>query len=151
MSLFAYEKYFNLRNTRENVCGVYEFNKLSYNEKLKVGQKRAGLHNKFLVYENTRIENEKIFDEFIGLLIEKDIEPIIVIFPFTKYYKNTFKNEFKDIFYKYINEVNEHRKIRIVDLYNSNAFSDNDFVDADHLNELGAIKITKILSEILSS
>ncbi|HEY5588549.1 MAG TPA: hypothetical protein VIK86_06295 [Candidatus Paceibacterota bacterium] len=154
MSLVASDKYFNLRNTREKACGIYEFSKLIYNdfnklcneEKLEIGEKRADMHNKLLKYENTRIENEGIFKEFINMLIGKNIEPIIVIFPVTKYYKYTLKDEFKDTFYQYINELNLYNKIKIVDLYNSKGFNDNDFIDSDHLSKAGAIKVTHILS-----
>jgi hypothetical protein len=35
------------------------------------------------------------------------------------------------------------KNITILNFYDSTLFTDGDFVDADHLNETGAIKLTK--------
>lgn len=148
ISSLVNENYFNYRNTREKFVGIKDFNKLNCKEKTEIGKQRAEMHNKLFYYEDTRIENENILREFIQNLIEKNIEPVIVIFPCTKYYKNILNNEFKKVFYKCFDKFEEKSKIKIIDLYNSNEFNDGDFADADHLNENGSIKVSKILNKL---
>lgn len=130
---------------------MLNFNWMNLSEDCKesLGFNRAKQHNKILKYENTKMEYDKIFIDFIEFMEQRNIELVMVVFPTTKYYSEKilleFKKEFDDIL-KYI----ESKSIRLIDLTKySDGFDDSYFCDCDHLNEFGAVKSTEyIKSEI---
>lgn len=120
---------------------------LSDDERDKVAFDRAELHNKNIKHIHTLLENTEIFFDLLNYLKSRNINVYIVVPPFTKYYRKYMNVEFKRISYEIWNSVDN--MINIVDLYDSSMFSDDDFVDSEHLNDTGATKFTSILKNII--
>ncbi len=54
----------------------------------------------------------------------------------------------KSVLYEKIHKL-DLKNVKLVDFYGDTLFNDNDFGDTDHLNETGAIKLTKKMAQIL--
>ena len=74
----------------------------------------------------------------------------IINFPTTRYYNKFLNKKFKDDYYNIINKLKEERDFKFLDLNDYN-FNDEDFVDMDHVSDIGASKITNILNEFIYS
>ena len=70
---------------------------------------------------------------------------VVVIPPFRSDYKNLLPPE--NFLFEKLNKL-EVDGLKILNYYNSDKFDDTDFGDADHLNENGAIKLTKEIHSI---
>lgn len=121
------------------------WHELSEEIKVQVGEKRASDHNR-IKYRGSFLENIEIFKDYIHYLALKDVKPIVVVTPYTKYYNAHVDKELKEMFLEVINAPNE--RIDFVDLNEWDCFEDYDFVDTDHLNENGAKKVSSILMKI---
>lgn len=100
-------------------------------------------------YPETVKENEQIFVDYIKLLKENNIKPIVVVFPVSKYYSKYFSKRIKDEFYTIINKVREENDFQFIDCFESDKFDDDDFYDVSHLNSNGATKFTRILNDTI--
>lgn len=98
-------------------------------------------------YPETVKENIRVFDEYLNLLEEHNIKPVVMIAPVSKYYSKYFSKRIKDEFMNIINERKE--KFQFIDYFDSKLFDDSDFFDVSHLNQKGATKFTKILNNII--
>jgi hypothetical protein len=76
--------------------------------------------------------------ELIDLVQRDNRKLIVVIPPFRSDYKKLLPGQ-AELFEK----IFKIKNITILNFYDSTLFTDGDFVDADHLNETGAIKLTK--------
>lgn len=139
--------YFNKFVKRENISmlGKRKINDLTESERSLMASQRAEQHNILSKYVETKIENEEIILKIIELLNKSRIRCILLNLPVTEYYDRYINKTCKGDFYKFINSINE--KCEFVDLYGSNILSEDDFVDFDHINEAGAIKISKYLND----
>ncbi|MBY7738395.1 hypothetical protein [Paenibacillus polymyxa] len=102
-------------------------------------------------YPNTVLKNIEILIKMISLLQSNNIRPILLVCPTSKYYYNFFSQRIKNEFKENIKKITEDFQIDIIDLFESESFSDNDFYDASHLNKEGAQKFTLILKEYLDN
>lgn len=100
-------------------------------------------------YPKTVEENIEILKEYLFLLKENNIEPIIVIFPASKYYTKYFSERIENEFRSIINEIGKLYDFQYIDYFRSELFTDDDFVDVSHLNGDGAEKFTKILNNLI--
>lgn len=98
-------------------------------------------------YPETVKENIRVFDEYLNLLEEYNIKPIVMIAPVSKYYSKYFSKRIKDEFMEIINERKD--RFQFIDYFDSKLFDDSDFFDVSHLNPNGATKFTKILNDII--
>lgn len=105
--------------------------------------------NSSMDYEVTRKENEKILEEYIVFLKENSIVPIIAICPTSKYYRDNFNINKRNIFYNILDRLKYKYNFQVVDYFDSDLFEDDDFWDYSHLNGKGAEKFTKILKEAI--
>lgn len=148
-----YNKYKSYYNKEFNKCDDKIYNNSTFYEsslqnKMEVSKSYANHHNRHIKHKKTREENLSILNEFLRFLNENSVEPIIVVFPFTKYY-----NEMLNPYYKIEleNTIDEFKKIydfKFIDL-NNYEFDDTEFFDQDHLNEKGAVKATKYINELI--
>ena len=146
------KSYFNSLLKREN-CGLIGgkiLSNLSEEEKFELAQNRTDSHNKLIKYKETREENEKLLNDFLLYLNKKNIKAYIINFPTTRYYNKFLNKKFKDEYYNIINKLKEERDFKFLDLNDYN-FNDEDFVDMDHVSDIGASKITNILNEFIYS
>jgi hypothetical protein len=121
---------------------------MSEEEKYVLGKERAEQHNKLLRYMETRRENEIILSKFLNYLNEKEIEVVLINFPTSKYYSKFLNKKFKADYYSIIKKYKN--KITFIDL-DTIAFEDQDFRDFDHINDIGAAKISCILNDFFES
>lgn len=117
-------------------------------DRVRMGNERVSAHNK-LNFPRTVEENKGILINYIKSLTKHNIKPILVVFPTTKYYSNNFSKETKNRFYSIVDELSRKYDFQLIDLFNSNEFDIVDFLDWDHLNKKGAIKMTKLLNKII--
>lgn len=142
--------YFNNKFNRESLSliGNNRLNLMEEKSKYLLGKERADQHNKMIRYTHTREENEKIMMEFLDYLNERNIQPVIVNFPTTRYYDEYLNKQFKQDFYKILDKLAQKNCFLLIDLNNEdNNFTDEDFRDLDHMSSLGAVKISNILNE----
>ncbi|WP_434798853.1 hypothetical protein [Terrisporobacter vanillatitrophus] len=145
--------YFNINLPREkhNMLGNLRFSTISESDKFRLGEVRANQHNKLCKYTKTTDEYNCIFNEFIDFLIDNNVEPIIVVFPSTKYYSKFLNVEYKEEFYRITNAIKARQNIKIIDFSKQDIFLEEDFIDLDHMSRIGATKVTKKLNEILTN
>lgn len=145
--------YFNSNFTREmnSMLRGVKLKSISELKKWSLGEDRANQHNKLAKYGDTKNEYKCIFNEFIDFLFKSNVEPVIAIFPTTKYYSKFLNKNYEKDFYKIIDGLKVGRNIKIVDFSKENIFNEDDFIDFDHMSELGACKITKELNKILKT
>lgn len=145
--------YFNLNFDRKinNMLGKVKLSDLKEDEKYQLGRCRADQHNKLSKYTNTTDEYNHVFNEFMKFLNNKNIEPILVVFPSTKYYNKFLNKNYEESFYTIVSEISEKFEIKIIDFSKNDIFEESDFIDFDHMSEVGAIKITKKLKKSIYS
>ena len=144
--------YFN-KNLRREMISILQGVKLSdinEDEKYRLGEFRASQHNDLSKYTETKKEYNLIFNDFINFLEGKGVEPVIVVFPTTKYYSKFINETYKDEFYKIIDGIKEKYTVKLVDFSKIDIFEEDDFIDFDHMSESGCIKITHELNKILN-
>jgi len=98
-------------------------------------------------YPKTVEENKEIFKNYLNLLRDNNIKPIVVVFPASKYYTKYFSKRIEDEFHFIINEFKKKYDFQYIDYFRSDLFEDDDFTDVSHLNTKGAEKFTQILNE----
>lgn len=124
------------------------FKEVSYKDKLDIGKKISEKDcNKN--YPETVKENKQILKDYLKLLKDNNIKPIVVVFPASKYYTNYFSKRIEDEFHSIINEVKREYEFQYIDYFRSELFDDEDFQDVSHLNSKGAEKFTNILNNII--
>ena len=98
-------------------------------------------------YPNTVRENKEIFLNYIDLCKEHNIFPIAVLFPVTDEYRALFSKQIIDEFYCIIKELQRKDSFVFFDEYKCNILSHQEFFDGMHLNDEGAKKFSKYLSD----
>ena len=102
-----------------------------------------------LNHPETVIENKKIFKNYLELLNNFNIEPIIVIFPVPSICYNYLDKKREDRFYSIIREMNRSYNFQLIDMFRCELFNLEDFRDFDHLNRKGATKMTNLLNDLI--
>jgi len=152
-AIIVHDSYFNNNVNREifSLLGDVRLEDMDLPQKVAVGRQRAEQHNQLLVHNKTVEENTNILRNLINYLNERRITPIVVAFPVTEYYRDFFDHEFKNVFYENMNSLANTHMFKLVDLFSSEDFDESDFLDMDHLNEKGAVKVTNMLNVVLNS
>lgn len=146
----SYGSYFNNTKTRE-ACSLLKIKKLdslNKNEKLSLARERVNTHNKLSTYRDTKNEYVSIMEEFLKYLCSKNVEPIVINFAATRYYNKFFNTEYIKEYKEVINKLSKVYEFDFVDLNDFNIFTEEDFVDFDHLNNTGASKVSAILRRL---
>lgn len=120
---------------------------LTEQEKASAGQRRAAMHNRSLKRKHSLEENVDILNELCLFLNKRNIKFIVVVFPASKYYAKYLDLQYKEDFYNVLEALKS--EIHVVDCFDVGIFEEEDFIDTDHLNERGAIKMSNILKGIL--
>ena len=68
--------------------------------------------------------------------------------PISSYCKDASLQQYKEDFYRVLNNI--QGTIHLIDLYDDLSFTIDDYNDTDHLNDLGAERLTSILQEVLN-
>ncbi len=119
---------------------------LSEKEKDEYGQKRAADHNKHIKYTDSFHKNSVLLKETVDYLYERNIRTIIIIPPYTDTYNRHIEGMMKDQLKTMIDTVSDRSEY--IDFNDMDAgFTDDDFVDTDHLNGRGAYKMSMYLAD----
>lgn len=136
------------RNLRINLKGAEDLNWFELNDDMKkeFSYERAQYHNKLIKYTNTYSENKEILNSFIRYCNERGIEVCMIAFPSTKFYKEYLLKEYKELYMDALNSIDG--VIHFIDFNEIDIFTDKDFVDMDHLDKSGAIKVSKVINSL---
>lgn len=140
----SFKQYCNDKNV-----GLKKFETLTEQEKEDLIIDTAKKHSKKINYVETESEYIDIFEKILKISNEKGIEPVFVIYPMRELYRKNFNQELKNIFYKNFNMFKDKYIYHIIDMYDDSDFDDNDFLDAHHLNFIGAEKASKKVDDFL--
>ena len=141
--------YFNKDWTRErnSVLKEQNFDLLHSDNKSSLGIWRASQHNKFMNGFNK--SQKALIVDFFDYLESKGVAPILVVLPTTSHYNRFLDEKYEQIFEETINGLESKCKFKFVDFNKGYEFIDSDFIDVDHLNERGAVKLTSHLNKLL--
>lgn len=122
--------------------------KITIKEKLKDGRNVAE-RDYDKNYPLTVIENKIILSNYIEYLKNKNIQPIILICPVSKYYYENSNNRIEKELDYFLQELNKRYNISIINLFRDKRFKDEDFNHVSHLNSKGSRILTTIINEML--
>lgn len=142
--------YYNSINVRP-IGGLlsYNFKEKSDEQNFASAKVRANAHNKIFDLDKG-MENQKLLDKFLDNMDELGKKVIFFIPPTTKFYKEWISDEMAQVYNKLVlDTINKHKCCRMIDLFNSDYFVDDDFQDYDHLNLCGAKKLSEIIAKAI--
>ncbi|WP_242841857.1 hypothetical protein [Clostridium beijerinckii] len=114
--------------------------------KEKSAYERADSHNKAIMYMDSYKENIDIMNSFVSFCNERNVKIYLIAFPGTKFYEKYLLKEYKESYASALSLING--EIRFIDFDEFCAFDDKDFVDMDHLDEGGAVKVSWIINNL---
>ncbi len=138
----------NRFNLRMNLRGAENRRWFELDDALKkeCSYERAQSHNKAIKNLGSYKENKEVLNSFIKFCNEKNVKVCIIAFPSTRFYKELLLREYKESYISALNSIDG--VIHFVDFNESDMFTDEDFVDMDHLDKSGAIKITETINDL---
>lgn len=120
---------------------------LDEEEKAEAGRVRASYHMEGCKYINSFYENKIYFEDFVDFTAERGINLLLVVPPHSRYYAENITKDCKAAFFDVINGKDCH----LLDLSEDPRFDEEDYNDADHLNDTGATKMTRIIMDRISN
>lgn len=99
-------------------------------------------------YKDTLEENSVILKEYLIYAHERGVNTVFFIPPFSKWYKERWDADYRDELRKYIKELSIQYPTSIVD-YSDMELDDFFYGDFGHLNQLGAIVVSRLMNEEL--
>ena len=127
----------------------YDFKEKSDEQNFASAKVRANAHNSIFDIDKG-MANQKLLDRFLDNMEELGKRVIFFIPPTTKFYKKWVLPEMVQVYNKLVvDTINKHKCCTLIDLFNSEYFSEADFQDYDHLNSNGAKKLSKIIAEAI--
>lgn len=141
--------YFNSGWTRakNSVLKDHNFELLHTDDKFSLGIWRATQHN-HLINEFSK-DNKDVLSNFLKYLNSKNVDAIVVSLPTTSYYRRFLDDRYEKSFNNTIQKLSDEIKFKTIDFNKGYDFNDSDFIDIDHLNERGCIKLTSYLNNLL--
>lgn len=124
-----------------------DWKKISRENRMKMAETRAEQHNQLLKNGAVFQENCELMESMLKQTEKQRSKVWVIIPPFTKEYLLFLNQDMKESLLSVIE--NFSYTVDYVDLNTTDFFEDSDFLDMDHLNGQGAIKMTNILSAIL--
>lgn len=116
-------------------------------ERLTMGRIRTADHNKIFQHKESFTENKQILQGFVRFLYDHDVQPIVVITPFSPEYNRYVLPEMKAGVLELLDSVPQD--VHYVDFNQAlDLFAPEDYMDTDHLSEQGAEKVSNILVEM---
>lgn len=114
-------------------------------ERMRWSEFRTFAHNRLFSHKASLEENREILNNLVQYLCEHQVEPIIVIAPFSEEYNRLILPEMKADLTARLKTL--PKSARILDLNEMSCFDSGDFLDPDHMSEAGAEKVSRILVE----
>ena len=117
-------------------------------ERDRAGELRVQPHNKALKYASTYQENVRLLQSFGVWCQERGIQLVFLIFPVSQSYDRYLDPQFKETYYEMLKGFSF--PFEFLDLMvQTDGVTDEDFNDTDHLNDLGAQRLTAALKAVL--
>ena len=92
-------------------------------------------------------DNCAVLDDIVSICQKKNIQLILVTTPcWVDYVKNLDERQWA-IVKKVTSEYSKRRNVFYFDYFKDNRFNSDDFYDSNHLSDVGAVKLTKILKD----
>ena len=134
-------------NKYKDVYALFEFKDV-YELSDTEGEK-AAIADSGKDFPYTAIENMYFLKQYIDFLKKREITPIVLIMPVTKYYEKYYKEESVKKFYQYLEKViGEYRQpVQVLDYFNKIDIPDKYWYHINHLNQNGAAYFTKQLDQ----
>ena len=140
-----------MEREKNNLWGVDNVDWSSINDeqrKAYVNIRVVNGHNRHIKYKETREENGEILKEMVSFLVKHHIKPYFFITPYTKHYMDTIHPAYLPDIYEALDALDT--PVEFFDMnYYSDLVTNDDFIDADHLNINGAHKATAVLNDYI--
>lgn len=107
---------------------------------------RANSHNKAIKYVDSYKENIEILNSFVEFCNERKVNVYMLAFPSTKFYSKYLLQEYKESYLSAIKSIKG--ELNFIDFNDIDIFENKDFVDMDHLDKSGAIKISEYINNL---
>jgi hypothetical protein len=139
------QNYYNETHTRfdERKVGYAGWKNLSLEEREEESIKPTERINKKIKWRYTYNENIDILNKLSAFCSDRNINLMFVVTPMTKMFRKHINPEYKPYFYEALEKA--PGEIHVLDLYDSQEYSDSDFFDVSHLDVSGAEKMTRTI------
>jgi hypothetical protein len=107
---------------------------------------RVKSHNKAIMYLDSYKENINILNSFVSFCNKRKVKVYMMAFPSTRFYKKYLLKDYKESYMSALNSIDGD--IQFIDFNDLDIFDDKDFVDMDHLDKSGAIKISEFINNL---
>ena len=115
-------------------------------------KKGAVLAKRYTLNRKRQEEMKGILEDMIRLCASRNITVVLFISPLHHSYREHLDKEQLDVMYSLLHDIKQkHANVILFDASSDSDFEDDDFYDADHLNDLGAEKFTKKLDQFLQN
>ena len=109
-------------------------------------QIRTNSHNKAIRYKDSYKENIQILNSFVSFCNRRNVIVYLISFPSTRFYQKYLLKEYKESYISALNSIDD--KIQFIDFNDLDMFDDKDFLDMDHLEKSGAIKVSEFINNL---
>lgn len=114
-------------------------------------KKRALEHTRIKFDKKLIPSNISILKSMLSICKKNDVCLILLVTPKRNcYYQNSFQPNIK-LVKKCLGDFVKLNRSKMIDLYENDIFSDDDFVDSDHLNSKGCLKLTTFMSSNINN
>jgi hypothetical protein len=97
-------------------------------------------------------ENLSYLNQFIEECYKRNIQVVLLVTPaWHSYLENIDIKQLESTLATFEHLAEQNSNVRFIDLHEDKRFEENDFFDADHLDEFGAKKLTLILNDTLKT
>lgn len=139
---------------KERKSGIFDWSgrtwkDLTADEREMAAKQRTDSHNKFLKRSETIAENYGVLTQFIHCLHMNQIRPIVVVMPFTKEYMKYTNPEYAGMVADMVHNAAREAAcpVAFYDLNRYDFWTEEDFIDTDHMSISGAEKVSIFLKE----
>lgn len=95
--------------------------------------------------------NKALLEQMIGQCQKRNVEVVLVSMPQTTIYMHYLNRKKLNRIFETCREFEQrHENVRYLNLFEDKRFVDGDFFDSDHLNNVGAVKCSKIVNQFLN-
>lgn len=116
------------------------------------GATAAKRHTRAKIDSSIMEKNIRLVGEMVNKCVEKKAQVIILTTPAFHIYRENLNREQLKLMEEFCNSfVEQYDNVCYLNLLADERFCEEDFYDADHLNEFGAAKLTKILQQTIDS
>lgn len=130
-------------------AGKRKWSELDVSSQKKSAYERAQLHNKCMKYSDSYNENKDTLQSFVAFCKENKVKVCVIAFPHTRFYKEYLSRDFKESYMSALDAI--QGEIQLIDFNDTDLFTDEDFVDMDHLDKSGSIKISNLINELTAN